>query len=259
MKSLVSVVTFLALAYLGFGSFLYLKQRSILYYPTPSIAHSFEEQPFTNDGLVINVVVVNPGQEKAAIYFGGNGEPVALTASNFAPLTNTSFYFLEYRGYGNSEGEPSEQGIYADALQLFDTVSHKHADVSVIGRSLGSGVATYIAVHREVEKLVLITPFDSITSVAQSRFPIYPAQLIIKDTYDSVARAASLMSTTLVLVAAKDGVVPGPHTDALVAQMNPARTRVVQLPGTGHNTITAHLDYLSLIRDHIGAVADIQP
>ncbi len=237
--------------YVGFGALLYLNQRSILYFPREPVAHGFEELKLASDGLRINVIVVNPGADRAVVYFGGNGESVASTAAKYAALPDYTFYFLEYRGYGLSEGKPSEAGIYSDALLLMDQLANQYAGVAVVGRSLGSGVATYVAANRNVSAMVLVTPFDSITRVAQQRFRFYPAALIVQDTYDSYSRVVDITTPSLVLAAERDRVVPGPHTIALFSRMNRATTEMVTLVGTGHNTIGSHPDYLPLIAQHL--------
>ena len=94
---------------------------------------------------------------------------------------------MDYRGYGFSTGVSTEATLYRDALKLYDSVKSKHTRISLGGRSLGTAVATYVAAYREVSKLALITPFDSIVNVAQGKYPVYPVHLLLHDTFDSKA------------------------------------------------------------------------
>src|SRR5260370_41081884 len=90
----------------------------------------------------------------ALIYFGGNAEDVSLNMPSLsAGFPDSAIYLLHYRGYGGSSGRPSEGALFADALTLFDQVHSKHPDVDVVGRSLGSGIAVYVASLRPVTRL----------------------------------------------------------------------------------------------------------
>ena len=100
--------------------------------------------------------------DTVVIYFGGNAEnidTVIFLASNIPEVTMVS---MHYRGYGMSEGKPSETGLFADALRIVDHVSAAHPDKRIVlfGRSLGSGVALYAAAKRPglVEHVILTTP-----------------------------------------------------------------------------------------------------
>jgi pimeloyl-ACP methyl ester carboxylesterase len=96
-----------------------------------------------------------------------------------------AIYLLHYRGYGGSSGTPSEKALFADALTLFDEVRTKHSSVDVVGRSLGSGVAVYVASLRPVARLVLVTPFDSLEGLAALRFPYVPVKWLLRDKFES--------------------------------------------------------------------------
>jgi pimeloyl-ACP methyl ester carboxylesterase len=161
-------------------------------------------------------------------------------------------YFVEYRGYGASTGEPSEAALYSDALKIYDTLSLENFEsVSVIGRSLGSGVATYLASKRQLDAMVLITPYDSILNVAQQRYPIFPLSMLLKDKYESSDRAPELSLPTLVLIAPNDTVVPGAHTLNLIKSFRSNNVSQVTVPNTGHNSILNDPLYYSSIQEFI--------
>ena len=251
-NSLISYFLIIVLVYLGFGLFLFVFQRNLLYFPTPKIDHGFSEIVFENEKETLRVVVLNQGNEQAIIYFGGNAEAVAVNAQEFAKLyPDRSIYLVNYRGYGGSTGSPSEAGIYSDALTVFDQLSLQHSDIAIIGRSLGSGVATYIAVNRNIDKLVLITPFDSVQNVAQRQFLIYPAFLLLLDKYDSLHRAHQIKSETLILIAERDEVIDIKHTENLINAFPAALLTVETIKKTGHNSISTDTRYYNLLRDFI--------
>ena len=222
---------------------LFVFQRQLLYFPTPVIEHRFEEIRLQSDAETLRVITVNPGQQQAVLYFGGNGEAVAWTAEEAAvALRHQTLYFMNYRGYGGSTGRPTESGLYRDSLNLYDSLRDRHDQVSVIGRSLGSGVATHVAANRPVHRLVLVTPFDSVVNVAQSLYPIFPAKMILRDHHNSVERVPEIDSPTLILQASDDDVIPARFTGQLVEAFPPAQIRLRVLPG-GHNSLSGHPDY----------------
>ena len=91
------------------------------------IPHSFPQLKLVNQYETIEVIVLNEGKNEALLYFGGNAEAVIYNAEDFLtafPLHTV--YLLNYRGYGESTGYPTENGIFSDALLLFDKVQEKH-------------------------------------------------------------------------------------------------------------------------------------
>ncbi len=229
---------------------LFINQRDLLYAPTAKTNHVFDEVIFHNDKESISVIVVNDKKEKAILYFGGNGDTVARSAFAFDRFfPDHTVYLVNYRGYGGSSGEPSEKGLYSDALTIFDQIRSKHSDISVLGRSLGSGVATYLASKREFEKLVLITPYDSALSMVQEKFPLYPMSILLKDKYDSVARAKDIETKTLVLIAEKDSVITMKHSQNLIDAFRSSKVEVKIIEDAGHNTILRDDRYYHLLHN----------
>ena len=251
MNTVFSLIAAVTLVYVGLGLLLFFGQRSILYYPTSVIEHGFEEEIFTTE-VDLRVIVVNPGSDQAVLYFGGNADSMALNAPELSfALPDVSIYLVNYRGYGGSGGVPTEAGLYSDALFLFDELSRRHELTHVVGRSLGSGVATYVAAERVVGKLVLVTPFDSVVAVAGGHYPIYPASLMVRDRYDSINRASRIESETLLLIAEDDRVIPRVHSIQLAEALSHVSPYVEVLDAVDHNTISGHRRYFPLIRDFL--------
>ncbi len=242
-------IKLLLLAYITFGVVFFINQRDLLYAPTDTINHVFNEVIFRNDKESINVIVVNDKKEKAILYFGGNGDTVALSAFAFDRFfPDHTAYLVNYRGYDGSSGVPTEKGIYSDALTIFDKIRSKHSDISVLGRSLGSAVATYLASKREFDKLVLITPCDSAQSMAQERFPLYPMSILLKDKYDSISRVKDIKEKTLVMIAEKDKPITMQHSQKLIDVFPPSQVEVEIIEGVGHNSILQDERYYDVIQ-----------
>ena len=251
-KKLISLLSSIFLVYVSIGVLLFVFQRSLLYFPTPRVNHGFTEVVFENEGESIRVVVVNEGNDAAIMYFGGNGEAVAFNAAEFAHFfPDHTAYLVNYRGYGGSTGRPTEAALCSDALAVFDAIDSKHSSISLIGRSLGSGVVTFVAINREIHKLVLVTPFDSVLNVAQKQFWFFPAFLILKDKYDSLSRVKEIRAETMILVAEYDEVINIRFTENLVRAFPASQLRVETIKNAGHNTISEDRRYYDLLQDFI--------
>jgi pimeloyl-ACP methyl ester carboxylesterase len=239
--------------YAGLCVYLYLAQRSMIYYPTPELASADAKVlRIETDGAVLKVwQVARPGPD-AVIYFGGNADGVDQHILPFSQvITDPSLYFVNYRGYGGSSGRPTEEALFADSLVVFDHVRRNHAHVGVIGRSLGSGVAAYLATQRPVDRLVLVTPYDSIVRVAQVHYRWFPIFLLLKDRFDTLSRVPKIAAPTLVVIAEDDEVIPRARTDALIAAFPPGQVQVKLLPGVTHNLEDETQSYLEAMRDFL--------
>ncbi len=238
------------LAYALLCGLLYALQRQVLYHPSPQLFEP-DAPVITIHGStgVLHGWVVNPGRQRAVIYFGGNGESVERDVDLFrAILPDVSVYLVPYRGYGPNAGEPSEAGIEAGAVAIFDFVHSRHEQIALFGRSLGSGVATCVAAQRPIARLVLITPYDSILNIARQRFPMFPVTLLIKDRYESWRCAEAIKAPMLVLLGADDEIIPRANSEALIAHFH-AKPRVVIISRAGHNNLSNSPIYTKAIAD----------
>lgn len=235
------VLGVLALAYAGLCAWMYAMQRQRVYFPqfTRTDAAGTDFALAREDGVVLRGWVVNPGRARAVVYFGGNGESVQDNRALFERwLPDYSVYLVAYRGYGASDGAPSQPALLADALAVFDRVqrSHPGAPVSLVGRSLGSGVASYVASQRRVGRLALVTPFDRLGDVAQAHYPWLPVRWLLRERYDSVRLLAGYEGPLLIVRAGRDEVVPPANTQRLIDSLRKP-PRVVMLPEAGHNSL----------------------
>ena len=249
MRSLLPFVGAVAVAYGALCAWVFFTQRTQIYFPTPAVEHpSAQVLWIESQGERLKVwVVARPGS-RALLYFGGNAEDVAGNIDLFAEaFPEHSLYLVNYRGYGGSSGRPSEAALVADALAVFDQVQARHAEVAVMGRSLGSGVPVQPAAKRPVAKLVLVTAFDSLVNVAKEYFRWLPVGLLMRDRYDSARRAAEVKVPVLVVIAGADEIIPQRRSQALVEAFAPGQVQVVVVPGVGHNTLDLSPEYLGAV------------
>ena len=255
------LLALIAAAYAGICLLLFFYQRSLIYFPQPaSRAAGADTMELHPDGARVLVTTRRLQTPKAVIYFGGNAEDVAYSLPLLAEaFPGQALYLMNYRGYGGSSGTPSETALVADALMLFDQVAAEHASITVIGRSLGSGLAVHLASLRpKVARLVLVTPYNSIQELAAKQFPYVPVRWILQDKFESWRYAEKVAVPTLLVAAERDEVIPASSTEALLGHFGKGVATLAVVPGVGHNDISNAPVYLRLLRDGPAQV-DTQP
>lgn len=193
----------------------------------------------TTDNTVLQGWYYDSHPEKPFyIYYGGNAEDVTSTFSILSETINHSLLSVNYRGYGKSAGHPSEEKLFSDALEIFDSIQVKNKDrpICLIGRSLGSGVACYVASLRKIKSLILITPYDSIRSVAQGKYAIIPIGLLLNHPFDSIKYSQKISVPTLFLLAQSDVIIPRENSLTLFNQWPSAKSKFI-VPDTDHNNM----------------------
>ena len=240
---LIAIVVLYALFALTFCSL----QRQFLYFPQQaSSVYGEMNTSFAVNGTQLYGWVLNEGQPKALIYYGGNAESIEANIPFFQRLIpDYTVYLIPYRGYGNNTGTPTEQVLYSDAVEIFKAVKSQHDSISLMGRSLGSGIATYVAANRQVDKLILVTPFDSVENVAKGMYWMFPVSWLIKDRYRSADRVKDITAQTYIFIAEEDRVIPRARTDQLIAEFGDQLVEVVVISDAGHNTVSQFPAYVS--------------
>ena len=244
-----STITVLLIVVVAFPVLMYFMQDSLLFHPQPlneiqrkAIAARFagvEEIVLQAEGARLQAWhVKGPPGKPLVIYFGGNAEDVSWMiedARSRAP--GVGWLLVSYRGYGGSDGAPSEAAITADALRWYDHAVKELGATKVIafGRSLGSGAAVFLASERKVSAVVLVTPFDSLVEVAKHHYPYLPVRLMLRHPFESVELAPKLTMPLLCLAAERDSVIPAAHAGRLYEAWGGPK-RWILLDGAGHNS-----------------------
>jgi pimeloyl-ACP methyl ester carboxylesterase len=246
----VSLISIALVVYASACAALFAYQRSLIYFPQPrSFGGAADTQRVQVAGAELVVSARQHAGPKALIYFGGNAEDVSASLASFSrALPEYAIYMLHYRGYGGSTGKPSEELLHADALALFDQVRLKHADIALVGRSLGSGVAARLAAERPAYRIVLVTPYDSIQEIAAEQFPYFPVRWLLTDKFESWRFAPAIRVPTLLLQAEHDEVIPGASTERLHAAFAPGVASRIVIRAASHNTISERAQYFEAIR-----------
>jgi hypothetical protein len=242
---------------LGFPALIYFFQERLIFFPQPLTQDPQKANPgaaieevnlITSDRVRLHgwLVKASPTQTPAPllVYFGGNAEEVSWLASTAGQYAGWSLLMFNYRGYGRSDGKPGEAELFADALQIYDYAVGRAAAgrVAVMGRSLGSGVAVYLAAQRPVAGVILVSPYDSIESVAKRVYPFLPISLMLKHRFDSLSRAPGIKAPLLCLVASDDRVIPRPHSERLYATWGGTK-QWREIRPADHDSVAGEPDY----------------
>ena len=246
---------------LGFPLLIYFLQERLIFFPQPLTQDPLRANPgvaienvdlVTSDQVRLRGWLVKatptPTPAPLLLYFGGNAEEVSWLASTADRYAGWSLLLFNYRGYGRSEGKPGETELFADALQIYDYAARQAQGgrVAVMGRSLGSGVAVHVAAQRPVAGVILVSPYDSIESVAKGVYPFLPISLMLKHRFDSLSRAPGIKAPLLCLVASDDRVIPRPHSERLYAAWGgPRQWREIRL--ADHDSLAGEPDYWQAI------------
>ena len=178
------------------------------------------------------------GPAPGLLWFYGNVETVTALAPVVRWLRppDVALLILDYRGYGESAGSPSEQGLYADADAAWTYLSTRPevdpARIAVYGRSVGSVPALHVATTKPARAVVLESPFSSAVDMARVHYRFLPS-FIVRLSMDNLERAARLRAPLLVLHGTEDDIAL-PWMGRAVAEAGHAR-ELVLIKGAGHN------------------------
>lgn len=255
-----SLIVLLGAAYGVVCILVYAAQERLLFFPRandPGASNRLLDSRWSTqrDGVTLSGWrISHPSGSNAplVLYFGGNAQDVSLMAANDAHAAN--YLYVNYRGYGVSEGTASVSDLKADALHVYDAAVSElphNGNVLAHGRSLGSGVAVHLAAHRPVAALILVTPYDSIRELARRYYPWLPVAALLRDDFDSAALAANLSQPALFLLAGRDTVIPAVHSQRL-AEAWGGPIEILQLPDASHDGIGTSSRFRTRVAEFIG-------
>jgi uncharacterized protein len=216
------IAKILGAVYLGLLLYVFFAQRSFIYFPTKNggdgpvqFARTAGFEPWTNgNGAFIGWKRIDSsnGPHERLIIIHGNGG-CAMDRLDYADELRTilplDVYLLEFPGYGAREGTPSQKSLFAAADEALNLLK-KEGGVYIVGESLGTGVACYLAgTHpQSVKGVLLIAPYNTLTDVAQVHMPIFPVRLMLWDRFPSSSFLKNYHGPIAMLFAGRDTVVP---------------------------------------------------
>lgn len=240
--------------------YLYYPERIPADMPPPYRASgSHEVWLKTGDGLEIHGLWWGqPEGSPAVLFLHGNAQDVYQWAPVHEELAELEcrMLLIDYRGYGKSEGEPHEHGLYSDGRAALDWLRSQgvdERDIVVFGKSLGGGVACGVCPGLPLRGLVLESTFTSLKSVARNLFPFTPGEKPAPHVYNSKERLRDIHCPVLVIHGDSDTLIPVSEGLALFeAAGEPKELYIVE--GAGHNDVSlvAGDEYVRRIKSWLG-------
>ena len=254
MKMLLNFLIPVCAIYFLLCLYLYFMQDSMIFFTAranENLYQQWKSQEFTVQSTGHKLhgwLYENPHIDKnsALIYFGGNAEDVIYNMDDASRYKVNKLFFTNYAGYGNSTGKPSEDTLYTDALTVFDQLVQQHqlepATTFVMGRSLGSAVASHVASQRKTAGVILVTPFTNMPDLAVNFYKIFPVRWLLKYRFDTQQQLQQTSSPVLLIAAAQNAETP------------------VIIPQSGHNTLHLSPQYFDAINQFIShTLSDLPP
>ncbi len=262
LKKMLIGIVILSAGFGGYCTYLYLTQDSVIFEPQSVSPERLNEVEKRFPGAVFKIEsptgVTVQGYEihkdpslPIVIYFGGNCEEASLFLNLFDKMKDFHLIFPNYPGYGLSGGVPSQRAFYAEAITVYDYFKKRYnkspEDIFLIGRSIGTPVATYLASQREVNSVCLITPFDSIRRLAQEKYPLVPVSMLLKYPFESIKYAPEVKAPCLFLLAQHDDSVPEDSSRRLAKAWG-GHTELEILPDVTHANVMDAPDLIEKIK-----------
>jgi pimeloyl-ACP methyl ester carboxylesterase len=206
----------------------------------------------------VHIAPRQPGNGKHLLVIGFAGN--AWNAANAATLLHETYpeadvVAFHYRGYAPSTGSPSAQALMADAPLIYDFAVARVRPQRMVaaGFSIGSGVAAVLAAERPIDGVILVTPFDSLKSVAAAWYPWLPVRALFRHEIDTAGAIERSKARVAVISAERDEVVPAARTEALKRRVwNLVFDRTIAR--AGHNDLYGRPEFGRLMTEALAAV-----
>ncbi len=227
-------------------------QHKFLYHPTREIIATPQGEGIAYDEVVFHTegglrltgwyVYGSGGKEagKGVILFcHGNSRNISHRMDMLKILSGMGLdtFIFDYRGYGASEGRPGEDGTYMDALAAWNYLVKEREigskKIIIYGRSLGGGVASWLASRVEPSAVVLESTFTSVPDLASDLYPYIPARILSRFRYDTIGRVGDIKAPLLIVHSRDDELIPISHARELVSAAGEG-TRFAEIGGS-HN------------------------
>ncbi len=247
----------IAIVYVFVSLTVYGFQEKLIYLPPPYSSEAVrvpEENRISFDlnGITLNgIFQFTDNSKPTLVYFGGNAEDVVFNYFNFKKNLDVNFFAINYRGYAGNPGKPTSKSILLDAENLLLKIRERfhipRNKLVLMGRSLGSGVASQLITNPDVAAIILITPFDSLLSLAKKMMPLLPVSLLLKNHLDTVKQAKDAKIPLLVIVAEQDQIIPYENSKKVFDQWQHRDKKFVLIKNANHNSLHNNMDYYDAV------------
>lgn len=227
-------------------------------FPSVSAKVTFNEIFITTeDGARLNALHFKVEKPRGVVvYFHGNAHNLSKWGTIASQFTQHEYdvLMMDYRGYGKSNGKRTEANMYADALAFYKTANEHYIESQIIvyGRSLGSTFATYVASKNIPRKLILESPFYSLTDVVKTRYPFLPAKKLLKYQFNTATFAAYVKAPVTIIHGTEDGIVPFSSGEKLFKVFTEDIRELVAIPDAKHNNLATYQEYGIILNGKLG-------
>lgn len=198
--------------------------------------------------------IASTSSTKIAVLYHGNAERACDSAYLVPTLTALQYDVLlvEYAGYAGDPGQrPSVERLLYDVERVDRWIAAKdYKEVAIIGRSIGTGFAAYHASLRSPDRLLLISPFDSLSNLAQEHYTLYPTSLLLKRDLDNITNA-SKAKRVLIIHGRNDKVIPVERGRALYDELPTDTKTFIEVPLAAHDDVLGSPDAWSAVREFL--------
>ena len=226
--------------YVFFGAILFFRQREFIYYPT---TRDFEKCAGFKDAEKLNIngtrAYFKHNSDTLAVFYHGNaGSACGRTyIKKMVENAGHSFLIVEYAGYSNDKKKPKEELLLQDVRNMVEFIEGREFnEVLLIGESIGGSLAAFHASKSPYDRMLLISPFDTLGSVAQDAFPLYPAKMLVMENYDNMELLQG-KENIWIIHGTKDEIIKIDRSKRLYGAMNGKNNRYIEIDGAGHNDI----------------------
>jgi len=251
------------------NAWMYLQQPSMIFFPYTGLDQTPADWGFgyedvfvdTADGLRLHGwYIPHRGAKRTLLFFHGNAGNISHRGASveiFHRLGLNVFIF-DYRGYGRSQGKPSEKGLYTDARAAWGYLTRERGleqeDIILFGRSLGGTVAAELAAEVQPGGLILESSFSSARDMAHVIFPVFSRLVFMRYQFNTVAYIRRVTCPVLVLHSPRDEIIPYPLGEKIFGMANKPKS-LVKLTGD-HNSgfLASQPDYERALDEFISAV-----
>lgn len=261
-RKLRKLAVVLSILYVMISAGLYFMQEKLLFLPSVleddyqyEFNHDFEELNFTtDDGAILNAVHFRVKSPKGVVlYFHGNAGDLSRwgNITEFFVEKKYDVLVMDYRTYGKSKGKLSEAVFYSDAELFYEYLKQHYSEtkISIYGRSLGTGVATFIASKHKPKQLILETPYYSIADVAKRRFPFLPVDILLKYKFPTYKFIQNVNCPITIFHGTNDAVIPYNSAKKLVKKTSMGNTSFISINKAKHNNIFEFEAYHTTIKN----------
>ncbi|MEM1258282.1 MAG: alpha/beta hydrolase [Bacteroidota bacterium] len=250
MRRLKKIGVALFVIYMSIAALLYTLQEKFIFLPRQleqGYPYSFDE-PFeeffleAKDGAKLNALHFRrTAPQGVLLYFHGNAGDLSRWGeiAIYFVKKNYDVIIMDYRTYGKSSGDLSEEGLFSDAQLFYEYAlkSYEERDIIVYGRSLGAAIATELASNRNPKKLILETPFYNLIDVAQNRFPWLPIKQLLKYRFESNRYIKKVGCPVSIFHGTEDSVVPYESGQKLFDAIEHGQKRWYRIENGEHNNL----------------------